>query len=141
MPVLVLLSARTNGVEPPALSSLRAQLQRSSDGAFADCHLAPLSPAESVVAASRFLGAALQCTEEEARWLQQTSKGMPQYLKEVVEHLRERGSLRLVDRAFRFVDVPESLVLPPSLREMALARIKAAVGADMDAESLLSYAA
>lgn len=141
MPVLVLLSARTNGVEPPVLAPLRDMLSRSGDGAFADYHLAPLSPGESVAAAERFLGATLHCTDHDARWLQRTSKGIPQYLKEVMELLRDRGSLHFVDGAWRFACVPDTLIIPRSLREMTLARVKSAVAFDLEAESLLNYAA
>jgi tetratricopeptide (TPR) repeat protein len=140
VPIFLLLSARSNGMEPARVSSLRMALSRAGGQIFTDYHLAPLSTEEAIRVAETSLRGALHCTAEEAEWLRRASKGIPKYLMEVVTRLREQGHLELSQGVWRFVKPPEDLCLQ-SLFDMTLERLESVVKDQPDTELIIQYAA
>lgn len=140
LPLLLLLSARTNGHEPPVLSELRAALSRA-ERTMRRYELQPLSLQEIDAGAERFLGRRLECTEVELDWLRRTSKGIPKYLEEVLAILREEGMFLESGEKLRFRQPPESLRVPPTLRELTWKRLDAVAADAPVLERLVEYAA
>ncbi|HVE82699.1 MAG TPA: hypothetical protein VND93_07615 [Myxococcales bacterium] len=140
MPLLLLLSARTNGHQPAVLSELDAALSRA-ERTMRKYELLPLSIQEVDAVAERFLGRRLECAGGELDWLRRTSKGIPKYLEEILAILREEGAFAESSGALRFRQPPESLRVPPTLRELTWKRLDAAAASEPRLERLLEYAA
>lgn len=141
LPLLVLLSVRTNGADPPSVRALRESWSRLPPSRCLQLHVPPIGGRETLDVSAKLLEGPVNFSLEEASWLCETSKGNPRYLREVLELLKVRGDIQRQAGCWTFSKRPETLLVPPSLATVTLRRLEQVLDEIADAEILIQHAA